>query len=133
MPSGGCHCGAVRYEATGDVLHHAICHCEDCRRSAGAPMVGWIAYKESNLTVTKGAPKTHASSEHGRRQFCADCGTGVFYTNAEFLPGIVDIQSATLDDPEAVPPGAHIQYAEHIGWTEKLDAMPKFDRYPSEG
>ena len=38
----------------------------------------------------------------------ANCGTGLFYANANVLPGIVDIQSATYDDPEAVPAhGAH--------------------------
>jgi len=130
MMSGGCHCGAVRYEADGEVLHHAICHCEDCRRSAGAPMVAWIAFKSDDVRVTSGAPKVRASSEHGRRHFCADCGTGLFYTNDAFLPGLTDIQSATLDDAGAVPPGAHIQYAEHLGWTEQLDKLPKFDRYP---
>ena len=39
--TGGCHCGAIRYQAEGDVLVHALCHCTDCRRHAGAPMVGW--------------------------------------------------------------------------------------------
>ena len=38
--TGGCHCGAVRYEAEGEALTHALCHCVDCRRHAGAPMVG---------------------------------------------------------------------------------------------
>ena len=130
MVSGGCHCGAVRYEADGEVLHHAICHCEDCRRASGAPMVAWIASKSDQVRVTSGAPKIRASSEHGRRHFCADCGTGLFYTNETSLPGITDIQSATSDNPEAAPPTAHIQYAEHLGWTERMDALPKFDRYP---
>ena len=130
MPSGGCHCGQDRYEATGEVLHHAICHCSDCRKSSGAPMVGWIAYKSDGLKVTSGQAKEHASSEQGRRHFCADCGTGLFYVNEVMLPGIVDIQSATLDDPDAVPPGAHIQWAEHLGWTESLDQLPKFERFP---
>jgi hypothetical protein len=130
MPTGGCHCGAVRYETSGEMEHHAICHCEDCRRSAGAPMVGWIAYKTDGVAVTKGSPKVRESSRTGRRHFCADCGTGLFYTNDEFLPGITDIQSATLDDPDAIPPGAHIQYAEHIGWTDRLGELPRFERYP---
>ena len=130
MPSGGCHCGQVRYEASGEVLHHAICHCSDCRKSSGAPMVGWIAFKSDGFAVTSGAAKKHASSEHGRRYFCADCGTGLYYVNEAVLPGIVDIQSATLDDPDAVPPGAHIQYAEHLGWVESLDQLPKFERFP---
>ena len=80
--------------------------------------------------MTSGAPKIRASSEHGRRYFCPECGTGLFYTNETSLPGITDIQSATSDNPEAAPPTAHIQYAEHLGWTEQMDALPKFDRYP---
>lgn len=130
MPSGGCHCGQVRYEAVGEVLHHAICHCSDCRKSSGAPMVGWIAYKAGDFSVTQGEAKEHASSQSGRRYFCPDCGTGLYYINEAYLPGIVDIQSATLDDPEALPPGAQIQYAEHLRWTETLDQLPKFDRFP---
>jgi hypothetical protein len=44
--AGGCQCGAVRYAVEGDPLHHAVCHCADCRASAGAPMVAWLAVKE---------------------------------------------------------------------------------------
>ncbi len=93
-------------------------------------MVGWIAYRSDQLTVTKGDPKVRASAEHARRHFCADCGTGLFYLNEALLPGVTDIQSATLDDPEALPPGAHIQYAEHLRWTETMADLPKFERYP---
>ncbi|HAJ02504.1 MAG TPA: aldehyde-activating protein, partial [Brevundimonas sp.] len=35
MLEGGCHCGAVRYRTDGKVEHHALCHCLDCRKSAG--------------------------------------------------------------------------------------------------
>ncbi len=42
MRTGGCHCGAVRYVATGQAAHHALCHCGDCRRWPGAPMAGWL-------------------------------------------------------------------------------------------
>jgi hypothetical protein len=130
MPTGGCHCGAVRYEAKGEALHHAICHCTDCRKAAGAPLVSWIAFKADDVQVTKGSPKERASAEHARRHFCPDCGTGLFYTNEAALPGLIDVQSATLDDPDSFAPGVHIQYAEHIRWTEKLNELPKFERYP---
>lgn len=128
--TGGCHCGAVRYEAEGEALTHALCHCSDCRRSAGAPMVAWTMYRLDAVKVTKGAVKVYASSEHGRRHFCPDCGTGLFYTNLEMLPGIIDIQSATYDDPNAVPVRAHIQVAERIGWMERAHELPAFERYP---
>jgi hypothetical protein len=117
MITGGCHCGAIRYQAEGKAVTHALCHCTDCRRHAGAPMVGWTMYVQDAVKVTKGTPKVYASSEHGRRHFCADCGTGLFYANSQILPGIIDIQSATYDDPDSVPARAHIQVAERMdGW-----------------
>jgi hypothetical protein len=130
--AGGCHCGAIRYAIEGDALTHALCHCSDCRRHAGAPMVGWTMYKEEQVTVTRGAPKTYASSAHGRRRFCGTCGTGLFYTNAEVLPGIIDVQSATYDDPNAVPARVQIQLAERIGWMKEAHTLPSFERYPSQ-
>lgn len=130
--TGGCHCGAIRYQIEGEAIVHALCHCSDCRRSAGAPMVGWTMYPATALKVTKGAPKIYKSSEHGRRHFCPDCGTGLFYYNEQMLPGIVDIQSATYDNPEAVAPQAQIQVAERIGWMTTAHELPAFDRYPPQ-
>lgn len=131
--TGGCHCGAIRYQAEGEALTHALCHCTDCRRHAGAPMVGWTMYPRAALTVTKGTPRIYASSEHGRRHFCPDCGTGLFYENAEMLPDRIDIQSATTDDPDRIPPRAHIQVAERIGWMARAHELPAFERFPPQG
>lgn len=127
---GGCHCGAIRYEVDGDALTHALCHCIDCRRHAGAPMVGWTMYAVAAVKVTKGSPRIYASSKNGRRHFCGDCGTGLFYLNEELLPGIIDVQSATYDDPDAVPAQAHIQVAERIRWMRSAHELPVFERYP---
>lgn len=133
MIKGGCHCGSIRYEASGEAITHALCHCSDCRRHAGAPMVGWTMYPASAVKVTKGTPKIYHSSEHGRRHFCADCGTGVLYTNEQTLPGIIDIQSGTYDDPNLVPAKAHVQVAERIEWIKKINQLPEFERYPPQG
>ena len=128
---GGCHCGAIRYQAKGTASNHVLCHCSDCRRHAGAPMVGWAMYPVSAVTVTKGTPKLYASSEHGRRHFCGDCGTGLFYTNAVVLPEVIDIQSGTYDNPDTVPATAHVQVAERIGWIARAHELPTHDRYPA--
>ena len=87
-------------------------------------------YKESAVKVTRGTLKVYRSSGFGRRHFCADCGTGLFYTNAKVLPGVVDIQSGTYDDPGLVPARAHIQVAERIGWMASAHELPMFERYP---
>lgn len=128
--SGGCHCGVIRYDVNGAPQHVALCHCSDCRRSAGAPMVSWAAFTEDALTVTQGQPVTFNSSGAAMRSFCGTCGTGLFYRNADMLPGIVDIQSVTLDDPEALPPDAHIQVAERLHWMDDLDSLTRFERFP---
>jgi hypothetical protein len=131
MPlTGGCHCGAIRYQTEGEAISHALCHCTDCRRHAGAPMVGWTMYPLAAVKITQGSPKIYTSSEHGRRHFCAHCGTGLFYTNADTIPGIIDVRSATYDAPEAVPARAHWQVAERIGWMERAHELPAFERYP---
>jgi hypothetical protein len=95
-------------------------------------MVGWTMYKANAVKVTKGKPKTYSSSENGRRQFCPECGTGLFYVNDKMLPGIIDIQSATYDDPNVVPPQAQIQIADRIGWMEHAHELPKFERFPPQ-
>lgn len=127
---GGCHCGAVRYEVSGNPQHVALCHCNDCRKSSGAPMVAWAAFTEDQFKLVEGEPVTFNSSGSAMRSFCPKCGTGLYYRNAEYLPGIVDIQSATLDNPDALPPGVHIQVAERLGWMADAHSLPTFERYP---
>lgn len=129
MPTGRCHCGAVAYEMPAQTIHHAICHCTDCRRSAGAPMVAWAMAPAAEVKI-EGRTRVYASSEHGRRHFCEVCGTGLFYTNDAVFPGMIDVQSATLDDPDQLQPEAHIQTAERIGWMATAHELPAFERYP---
>jgi hypothetical protein len=128
--TGQCLCGAIRYQLTGEPRHVAVCHCRDCRRSAGAPMVSWAMFPESALTLLQGQPKTINSSGSAMRTFCPDCGTGLFYRNAVILPGIVDVQSATLNDPDALPPGVQIQVAERLHWMQQAHELPAFERFP---
>ena len=86
MPRGQCHCGAVSYEMPAETRHRALCHCGDCRRHAGAPAVAWGLVGREQLKV-EGETKAYASSEHGQRHFCPECGTGLFYTNEAVFPG----------------------------------------------
>ncbi len=127
--SGQCHCGAIRYSMSTDVRHQALCHCRDCRRHAGAPMVGWGLVGLDEIEIS-GTAKIYASSEHGRRHFCGNCGTGLFFTNDVIFPGQIDVQIATLDDPDLIPVQAQIQIADRIGWMATLENLPAFERYP---
>lgn len=127
--TGGCMCGAIRYEARGAPEHNALCHCHDCRRAAGAPMVGWALFKRDQVTIT-GTPVDYNSSGDNHRQFCGTCGTGLFFYSDSVFPEQVDIQAATLDDPDALPPTACIQMADAPKWMTTVADLPKFERYP---
>lgn len=128
--TGGCHCGEIRYELSAAPDRVSICHCRDCQLNAGAPMVAWAVMPADNLKITRGAPATINSSGDSFRRFCSQCGTGLFYVNETFLPGLVDVQSITLDDPSAFPPGAQVQTAEQPTWAAHLHTLPAFARYP---
>ena len=127
--TGGCMCGAVRYEAEGEPQHNALCHCTDCRRAAGAPMVGWALFPQDRVTIT-GTPADYNSSGDVHRRFCGTCGTGLFFYSESMFPGMVDIQAATFDEPDALAPSACIQLADAPKWMMGVAELPKFDRYP---
>lgn len=130
--TGRCHCGAIRYEATGQPVYHALCHCGDCRRATGAPVVSWALFPRDQVAITGDEPQRYASSAPAERWFCGKCGSSLFYVNETTFPGMIDIQTATLDDPDAIPVALQIQVAERIGWMRTAHELPAFERYPSQ-
>lgn len=130
MLEGGCYCGKVRYSIEGDPVYVALCNCTDCRKHSGAPVMSWSAFKQPQVTITGESAIFH-SSEHAKRQFCSACGTSLFYVNEVVLPGLIDIQTGTLDDPEALPPMIQIQTADRLSWMTGIGELPSFERYPS--
>ena len=128
--AGGCRCGAIRYEIGGEAAHHALCHCRDCQMGSGAPMVAWSAYRSADFRVTRGQPVAFNGAGASVRQFCGTCGTPLFFVNEENLPGLVDVQTVTLDDPDAAVPQVQIQTAERRKWMADLGQLPEFERFP---
>ena len=120
MLTGGCRCGAVRYEAeVDDPMRHGLCHCEDCRASSGAPVVAWLAVPKDSFAVTAGEP-TRLDGNGGRRAlFLRALRHRAVLSQRAVLPGIVDIQSATLDDAGDFAPAAQIQCAERLGYMDE--------------
>ncbi|GAA0469977.1 hypothetical protein GCM10009096_08620 [Parasphingorhabdus litoris] len=87
---------------------------------------------QDEFSVNQGKLKTIAGQGGAERLFCADCGTGIAYKNANILPGMIDVQTATLDLPDAYIPEMNIQLAEQIGWEKMAHEMPSFDRFPPQ-
>ncbi|MGB3166245.1 MAG: GFA family protein [Alteraurantiacibacter sp.] len=130
MIEGGCRCGAVRYEAKGQAAHHALCHCRDCQMASGSPVTAWLAMPSDGFRIAKGEPVRYTAPSGSMRAFCGTCGTPLFFINEAVLPGIVDIQSVTLDQPDVIAPQAQIQVAERRPYMADLASLSAFERFP---
>src|SRR5205823_6258545 len=97
----------------------SLCHCEDCRKSAGAPFVTWASFQRSSFKFTKGDPLEIAWA--GRvRSFCAVCGSTLTFTSKPDADEI-DVTVATFDQPESASPADHIWTEDRISWIKLAD------------
>ena len=75
---GGCHCGAIAYQAEIDPEKIFVCHCTDCQTLSGAAFRTVAFTKEDTFKLLSGEPKVYvktADSGAERAQaFCAECG-----------------------------------------------------------
>lgn len=132
MLRGGCHCGRVRYETDGTPFHATICHCIDCRRVSGAASVAWFSVSRASLQWTGDMPSAYGSSPGALRRFCSQCGTSISFEDVKY-PEEVDIATATLDDPERVPPADHVFVSQRPHWVAIGDALPTYQRRRADG
>lgn len=130
--SGGCCCGAVRYEVAEQVFHATICHCPSCRRSAGAPSVAWFSVALTGFQLISGSLAQYRSSMHVARGFCAECGTQLTYQH-DSHPSDIDVTLCSLDDPEAMRPDDHTFVRYRLSWMVPGDGLPEFQRSRAEG
>ena len=130
MSTGGrCLCGAVTYSFEGRPHWSAYCHCESCRRACSAPVAAFFGVDRRNFHWTGVAPAAYASSPGVRRLFCGRCGTPMAY-DADRDARNIHLYAASLDDPQAYRPTAHVFAAERLPWFEVADDLP---RHPGSG
>lgn len=128
MTSGGCLCGAVRFETDAASLFCVHDHCEWCRRAHGAAFVTWIGFRADAFSMTRSETlRWYASSEKSERGFCSTCGTTMFY-RTELAPGEIHVALACVDDQSSFEPTAHIFWEARVPWFPFTDDLPKVDR-----
>lgn len=123
--TGGCLCGAIRYEVHGNSMQTSLCHCEDCRKASGAPAVAWTFFPPAALRWTKGTPREIHFADR-IRSFCANCGSPLLFTDPA-LPEFTEVNTCTLDHPAAFPPGDQCWVVDEIRWMHSVPQLPRFD------
>jgi hypothetical protein len=131
--SGGCACGAIRYESTAEPVMMQHCHCRDCQRSSGGPFASYLIVPAESFQVVQGALRFHGTpSEAGgktHRGFCPECGARVA-VKPEAAPQFVAIHAASLDDPSGFKPGMDAWTSDAQPWDAMNPALAKFEKYP---
>ena len=126
--TGGCRCGAILYAAIG--AHHgtSLCHCRSCQLSSGAHALAWVIFQEDRVTMTAGKPAIHISSPGVERGFCSACGTSLTYWRQN-RPGFFDFTTASLDNPDALPPSKEIWTCQRLPWAKGDPELPQFAEF----
>ncbi len=122
--SGGCLCGDIRFEASGEPLWICHCHCNSCRRNTASPMTTWIGFSPEQVRFSDDRRSFYGSSPGVRRGFCARCGTPVSY-QTERHPDQLHLYVASLDNPEDFPPRYHVYYSRKIEWLHADEQLPR--------
>jgi hypothetical protein len=119
--SGGCLCGAVRFEVFGAPKWTGYCHCNSCRKHTGAPVSAFAGYERDHVRFTKGVLATFASSSGVKRGFCSTCGSTLTY-EGERWPTEFHFHVGAFDRPEDFKPNGQAFKDERISWLHLADA-----------
>jgi hypothetical protein len=131
--TGGCMCGAVRYETTGTSFAVAHCHCHSCRKHNGGPVVTLAGFTADQVTFSGDERKIYNSSPGVGRAFCGNCGTPLTWEGkTDDLGPIFEFHISTFDVPDDLVPAAHAFASERIGWFDIADNLPRYEGFEGD-
>ena len=123
IASGGCLCGRIKYEVTGELNSVTYCHCKQCRVWHG-DVIGYSGCARENLKfLSDDTLQWFHSSENGRRGFCTSCGSSLFW--ADITEDYIAITAGSIDEPSGVTATSHIFVGSAGDYYEIHDNLPR--------
>jgi hypothetical protein len=133
--TGGCPCGAIRYQIASFPLLVYTCNCTNCQTASGSAFALNMPVRARDFHILQGEPKGwHHLSPRGvpvTSRFCADCG-GRIYGERATRPEIVNLRAGTLDDTSWLVPAAHIFTRSAQAWVRPADAAACYETQPED-
>jgi hypothetical protein len=130
--TGGCYCGAVRYEAEGEPIARSQCHCRECQYITGGAENLVLIMPAAGFRYTQGEAKGFSRPDLETpvtREFCPTCGTHMV-TRLPHMPAVV-LKVGTLDDPSAYGgPQAAIYTCDQQPFHALAQGLPTFEKLP---
>jgi hypothetical protein len=121
--TGGCLCGAVRYESSEPPYNVGYCHCRMCQKALGNLFCAYAFFLTDKIRFTTGQPKFYQSSDIAERGFCPNCGTPLMFRY--FGSDHYTIHVGSLDHPEEVRPNEHSGIESQVPWLTIHDDLPR--------
>jgi hypothetical protein len=123
--TGGCLCGAVRFEARPPSRFCAHCHCGNCRRAHGAAFVTWAGFPRDRVRIVEGEETLadYRTDTGATRSFCGRCGTTMFYRGPRW-EGELHVALAAINGPIDRAPASHVYVDHHAEWWTIDDGLP---------
>ena len=127
--TGGCYCGAVRFEVTDAFTYAQNCHCSDCRRATGSAFKPFGGIARPALRVTRGETEVlHHGGDNAHDIRCRRCGSLLF---SVFPPREwIHVAYGSLHDSPSLHPTAHIWVSDKAPWHEIIDGLPQHAEFP---
>jgi len=130
--TGGCVCGAIRYECNAEPTRMFKCHCRDCQHVSGGPFTAVVYVPKSGFKITRGTVRHYSTPSlrggHNLRGFCAECGSRL--TGGESDRG-VGVNAGSLDDPSWFRSQMDIHVCDALPWDALDERTPNFELYPT--
>jgi hypothetical protein len=119
--TGGCLCGAVRFEVTEPLVSSGYCHCTRCQRRTGTAASPGARIAPGSLRVLAGEEhiKAYEPDEGFAKVFCSACGSSLWSRSQED-PDIVSIRLGAFDDD----PGIRPTYRQFVGYAASWEPIP---------
>jgi hypothetical protein len=130
--TGGCACGAIRYEISGAPLFENHCQCLDCQHKSGTGHGSYLTFTRSGVKLTGEAKQWGIVADSGNvknRAFCPTCGSPVYVTYAA-MQDVFTVHAASLDDPRRFKPQMVTYGVRGYAWDYLDPALPKVDKMP---
>lgn len=125
--AGGCRCGAIRYEVSGEPVAGIACHCRDCQYVSGGAANHSMVFGRAGFAIVKGAPKIYkARPASGGTFFCDACGVQIF-SQPDSNPGLVAIKVGSLDESSDYRVQADIWMKSAPPWHRPHDGAKRVD------
>lgn len=131
--TGGCVCGAVRYESSAEPLMVFNCHCRDCQRTSGSPFATVLVLPTEAVTITGAVTYHTVTADSGNtfsHGFCPTCGSPLFGQSSA-RPERLAIRVVSLDNPAWYRPTLDIWTARAQPWDHLNPDLPHFPERPS--